>query len=459
VVVGAGNSAMDIAVESSYVARTTTWSVRRTEWVLRKFLLGKPSDQVALPGWLPWWVTAARLRIGATYAGSMTKYGLPAPTHKPGQSHPVQSDKIRERLDAGAVTARPGIERLDGDRVVFVDGTTVPADLIVWATGYRVTFPFFKPELVSAHDNELPLWKRTVHPDLPGLYFIGLVQAIGAVMPISEAQSAWIAETLTGRYVPPADDVVRRQMEGEHRRDKKQFYASPRHTMEVDFDHYLWDLDRERRAGRERAETRTPSPGSVPVPVSGGAGARRALARLLLGAARWRTVGEVPQRGVLVGAPHTSNWDWVLTMLLAWRYGITIRLLVKKELFVGPLGWLLRRTGAVELDRKNPAATIKELLAEAEGGDSWLLGIAAEGTRSRGDYWKSGFYRIARQTGLPITLAFLDVPSRTVGWGPTFHPTGDVGADMDVLRDFYADKTGFNPEGFTPPRLREEDRA
>ena len=459
VVVGAGNSAMDIAVESSYVARTTTWSVRRTEWVLRKFLLGKPSDQVALPGWLPWWVTAARLRIGATYAGSMTKYGLPAPTHKPGQSHPVQSDKIRERLDAGAVTARQGIERLDGDRVVFVDGTTAPADLIVWATGYRVTFPFFKPELVSAHDNELPLWKRTVHPDLPGLYFIGLVQAIGAVMPIAEAQSAWIAETLAGGYVPPADDVVRRQMEGEHRRDKKQFYASPRHTMEVDFDHYLWDLDRERKAGRERAATRTPSLGSVPAPVSDGGGARRTLGRLLLGAARWKTVGEVPQRGVLVGAPHTSNWDWVLTMLLAWRYGITIRLLVKKELFVGPLGWLLRRTGAVELDRKNPAATIKELLAEAEGGDSWLLGIAAEGTRSRGEYWKSGFYRIARQTGLPITLAFLDVPSRTVGWGPTFHPTGDVSADMDVLRDFYADKTGFNPDGFTPPRLREEGRA
>ena len=123
----------------------------------------------------------------------------------------------------------------------------------MWATGYRVTFPFLEPDLVSAHDNELPLWKRTVHPDLPGLYFIGLVQAIGAVMPISEAQSAWIAETLTGRYVPPADDVVRRQMEGEHERDKKQFYASPRHTMEVDFDHYLWDLDRERKAGRDRA--------------------------------------------------------------------------------------------------------------------------------------------------------------------------------------------------------------
>jgi hypothetical protein len=238
------------------VARTTTWSVRRTEWVLRKFFLGKPSDQGLLPpGWVPWWVTALRLRIGATSAGSMTKYGLPAPTHKPGQSHPVQSERIRERLEAGAVTARPAIERLAGDRVVFVDGTSAPADLIVWATGYRISFPFLDPDLVSVDDNELPLWKRTVHPDLPGLYFLGLLQPLGAVMPLAEAQAAWIAETLVGDYVPPPDAVVRRQMVAEHERDTKQFYASPRHTLEVDFDHYLWDLARERKKGRSRASS------------------------------------------------------------------------------------------------------------------------------------------------------------------------------------------------------------
>jgi len=183
---------------------------------------------------------------------------------------------------------------------------------------------------------------------------------------------------------------------------------------------------------------------------------RRTFARVALRACRWKAVGTVPDRGVLVGAPHTSNWDWVLTVLLAWTYGINIKLLVKKELFTGPLGWLLRATGAVELDRKNPASTIKELLVEAEGGDPWLLGLAAEGTRERGDYWKSGFYRIAQQTGLGITLAFIDAPSRRVGWGPTFHPSGDVKADMDLVREFYADKTGIRPEGFTPPRLREE---
>lgn len=170
-------------------------------------------------------------------------------------------------------------------------------------------------------------------------------------------------------------------------------------------------------------------------------------------------MGTVPSKGILVGAPHTSNWDWVLTMLLAWDNSVQIRLLVKHSFFKGPVGPFMRATGAVELDRANPGATIRTLLAESASDEAFLLGIAAEGTRSRGEYWKSGFYRISQQTGIPITLAFLDAPSKTVGWGPTFSPTGDVGADMDRIREFYADKTGIRPEGTTLPRLREEGRA
>jgi len=164
----------------------------------------------------------------------------------------------------------------------------------------------------------------------------------------------------------------------------------------------------------------------------------------------------VPKRGILVGAPHTSNLDWVLTMFLAWDSNVQIRLLVKESFFRGPLAPFLRWTGAVELDRDNPGATIKELLADAKTDETFLLGIAAEGTRSKGEYWKSGFHRISRQTGIPITLAFLDAPSRTVGWGPTFMTTDDVRADMDRIRTFYADKTGIRPELATPPRLRDE---
>lgn len=185
---------------------------------------------------------------------------------------------------------------------------------------------------------------------------------------------------------------------------------------------------------------------------------RRTFARTMLRLARWRTAGEVPTRGILVGAPHTSNWDWVLTLLLGWDSRVRIRLLVKHSFFKGPMGVLMRATGAVELDRDNPGATIKALLADAEADESFLLGIAAEGTRSKVDYWKSGFYRISQQTGIPVTLAYLDKPSRTVGWGPTFDLSGDVRADMDRIRAFYADKTAIRPALTTEPRLREEER-
>lgn len=183
---------------------------------------------------------------------------------------------------------------------------------------------------------------------------------------------------------------------------------------------------------------------------------RRNLARLLLRLARWRTAGQVPSKGIIVGAPHTSNWDWVLTMLLAWDNSVQIRLLVKDSFFKGPLGSLMRATGAVELDRSNPGATIRTLLEQSESDETFLLGLAAEGTRSKSEFWKSGFYRISQQTGIPVTLAYLDRPSRTVGWGPTFSLTGDISADMDRIRNFYADKRGIRPELATEPRLREE---
>ncbi|MEZ0581328.1 1-acyl-sn-glycerol-3-phosphate acyltransferase [Nocardioides sp. MH1] len=184
---------------------------------------------------------------------------------------------------------------------------------------------------------------------------------------------------------------------------------------------------------------------------------RRGLARGILRATRWRLSGTVPESGILVGAPHTSQWDWVIMLLIAWSNSRRPQVLIKHTFFKGPLGWVLRRTGGIPLDREDPGATIRALLEEARGDEPFLLVIAAEGTRSKGEYWKPGFYRIARQTGLPVTLGFVDGPTRTLGMGPTFHPTGDVVADMDLVRAFYADKRGIRPEGRTEPRLREED--
>ena len=183
---------------------------------------------------------------------------------------------------------------------------------------------------------------------------------------------------------------------------------------------------------------------------------RKGFARLMLRITRWRTVGHVPATGILVGAPHTSNWDWVAMVALTWRDGVQPRVLIKRELFRGPLAPLLRVTGGIPLDRANPGETVRALLAEAKGDENFVLILAAEGTRKKADYWKSGFYKIAKQTGLPISLGFIDGPTRTMGFGPTFRPTGDVVADMDLVRAFYADKQGIHPELRTEPRLREE---
>ena len=136
--------ALDISCAAE-VARSATLSQRRGQWVLRKFVLGRPTDQMSLPAWLPWTFTSARLRLGAALAGNVAKLGLPQPSHHAGQSHPVQSEGIRDALRSGRLTPKPAISSLQGDRVAFVDGTSVPADLIVWATGYRVV-PFLASE-------------------------------------------------------------------------------------------------------------------------------------------------------------------------------------------------------------------------------------------------------------------------------------------------------------------------
>lgn len=251
VVVGAGNSAMDISVEGSYRANSVNISIRRGQWILRKMLGPIAADTIALPGWLPWWATAARLRTAAILSGSLKKYGLPTPPHAPGQSHPVQSDTFKNRIGTGAITVRPAISRLAGDRVEFIDGSHAKADLIVWATGYNVSFPFL--DFLDVVDNDLPLWKRTIHPEHPGLFFLGLLQPVGAVMPLAEAQAKWIAEILRREYVFPPLATIEREMSADDARNKRQFYSSPRHTMEVDFDNYLWDLGRERARGRARA--------------------------------------------------------------------------------------------------------------------------------------------------------------------------------------------------------------
>jgi 1-acyl-sn-glycerol-3-phosphate acyltransferase len=159
----------------------------------------------------------------------------------------------------------------------------------------------------------------------------------------------------------------------------------------------------------------------------------------------------------MVAAPHTSNWDFILMLAMAWASRIDPVWLGKKEMFVGPAGWLFRKLGGVPVDRKSPVGLVDAMVGLARSGHHVAILVPPEGTRVKGTHWKSGFRRIAAGADVPVSLSFLDKPTRTGGYGPTLHMTDDITADMDAIRAFYADKHGMRPGRFTPPRLREED--
>jgi len=253
IVVGGGNSGVDIAVASSRVAERTFVSLRRGVHVIRKRLGGKPVDQQLAPPWLPWPLKQKGFELLRHRSGSIAEHGFPEPDHKVGHAHPTVSDNFLDTLAAGAIVPKPNIRELRGDRVEFEDGSVEEADAIVYSTGYRVSFPFFDPEFVSASGNDLPLYRRLFHPEFNGLYFVGLAQPLGALMPMAEESSKWVAQQLTGRYRLPPPDEVRADMEAEREAHAKRFYKTARHTMEVDFDEWLAGARKERARGAKRA--------------------------------------------------------------------------------------------------------------------------------------------------------------------------------------------------------------
>lgn len=253
-VVGMGNSAMDIAVEASEVGAKSFLSARRGAYVIPKYILGKPLDQHVTTARIPWAVRRRAMEaIHHLVVGDMERYGLPKPDHRFGDAHPTVSGRILDRLVHGAITPKANVAELLGKQVRFVDGSVEDVDVIVWCTGYKVTFPFFDPKLVSAPNNDLPLYKRVFHPTLPGLMFVGLLQPIGAVMPLAEAQGKWIAKYVRREYQLPPPVEMKRAIDEERARMFARYVKSKRHTMEVDFDDYLLDLEREIRRGKRRS--------------------------------------------------------------------------------------------------------------------------------------------------------------------------------------------------------------
>lgn len=188
------------------------------------------------------------------------------------------------------------------------------------------------------------------------------------------------------------------------------------------------------------------------------------LGRLYLFLFGWKPGGERPaaRKYVLVAAPHTSYWDMPHMVALSWVFGIRLHWMGKHTIFRGPASGFFKALGGIPVDRRSPQGLVRQMADEFACRESFVLSVPPEGTRARRDYWKSGFYQIAREANVPIVLGYLDFGRKVGGFGDPLPVTGDVVADMDRVRAFYRVRgiTGKHPELFTPPRLRlEEDPA
>ncbi len=255
-VLGIGNSACDIAVESSLVASSTHLAMRRGAHIVPKYMFGAPTDHltdsvaVRMPLKVQQTTMAALLRLAR---GKVTDYGLPEPDHTVLQAHPTLSDDILTRLGHGDILVKPNIERFEGSEVVFEDGTATEVDMVVYCTGYKVTFPFFNDEVVRAEDNHIELYRRVVDPKHPGLFFLGLIQPLGATMPLAEVQAQWVADLIAGTGSLPSFDQMQSQIRQYDESVRQRYVASKRHTIQVDFHSYFAEITHERRAAEARA--------------------------------------------------------------------------------------------------------------------------------------------------------------------------------------------------------------
>lgn len=175
----------------------------------------------------------------------------------------------------------------------------------------------------------------------------------------------------------------------------------------------------------------------------------RVIFKIITRVIGWRIVGEKPsdKKYMLIAAPHTSNWDFPTMMVVAFVLGLDPHWVGKHTLFPkGILGALMRWLGGIGIDRRKAHNTVDQMIAQYAAREELMVLIAPEGTRSKVEHWKAGFYHIAVGAGVPIYLGFLDTKTRTTGIGKAFYPTGDYEKDILAIKAFYKDKVGFNPE-------------
>jgi cation diffusion facilitator CzcD-associated flavoprotein CzcO len=241
-VIGAGNSGCDAAVEMCRVAKKTFISMRRGYHFIPKFVFGQPADVIAnkfqwVPDFLLDKVYDLVLRIEN---GDITRWGLKRPDHGVRMSHPVSNSELLYYIRHGEITAKPDIERFEGKTVFFKDGSKEELDVIVAATGFKVTLPFFDKNFINYEDTDVRLYKRIFHPEYRNLMFVGLIQASGCFWKLADFQSKLLANYLAGNFKLP--DNMNAEIDREVKRIREGFTKSARHLIEVDYFKYSADI-------------------------------------------------------------------------------------------------------------------------------------------------------------------------------------------------------------------------
>ncbi len=243
-VVGAGNSGCDCAVEASRDASQVDISLRSPQYIIPKLIMGKPTDTFAASfQWLPRsiqnWLQKIILRF---QLGRYRDYGLPEPDFSPAQIHPTINSEIFDKIRHGKINPRPGIQSVSDKTVYFTDGSSTHYDVIIAATGYKISFPFFDADFINWEDaTYVPLYLRIFHPNHPSLFFIGLIQPQGCIWTLAEAQSRLIGRLLTHNIQLPSNWRELAITEGKDW--ARQFIVRPRHSLEVHYYPYLKRLN------------------------------------------------------------------------------------------------------------------------------------------------------------------------------------------------------------------------
>lgn len=245
-VIGGGNSACDIAVETGRVSTRTCISMRRGYWFIPKFLMGMPTDvlNAKVMRKLPKRLRQSAMRLTLRLVqGRNGDYGLAEPEHGPMEAHPTINSELLYFIRHGQIFPKPDVQGWEGRTVRFVDGTAEDFDAIIAATGFQTSYPFLPGTVGDYSGTEVPLYLKMFHPRFDDLFFIGLFQPLGCIWPLADFQGRLVAGAIRGTWSRPEDmdAAIKREM---HHPDYA-FTKTPRHAVEVDYHEFKKRLVRE----------------------------------------------------------------------------------------------------------------------------------------------------------------------------------------------------------------------